>query len=445
MFTDTATAIEAGPVALARIDALRSRAPNSLGRVLSVSAHACYLDVGGWLLLLSHTLRAGPMTVRVTPVSKLPDVSPFLSIAVGDAVRLSQTTLTVADQLEVQCKSMVSSDGCHVLQYKSASIDARLNMALVQQLLFDARVKSPVAVAVATAAMQIPVLSESAAAEMNGNTTGNTGCSTDYVVSNDAGNDGGNDTGNGNDSGNDVGNDTGNGINATTSAANDTACQSNNKNGSNITQAITRYISEEITLLHHWLVDALTLAGPTRQPPLGLLGAGHGLTPAGDDCLAGVVLMLQMTNQQRVADRLIHEIQQQVVHRTHAVSAELLKLCCQGYANAALLRAMAKLHQTGYTSGPQNQTRIKPNRAVLGVSERQPTGQIATNCETKSGERSGFTGRDALSSEIGLEFDALGHSSGWDTFAGVALVALISGQKHPHGAVTHSSTEALRC
>ena len=428
MFTDTATAIEAGPVALARIDALRSRAPNSMGRVLSVSAHACYLDLGGWLLLLSDTLGAGPITVRVTPASKLPDVSPFLSIAVGDTVMLSQTTLTVADQLEVQCKSMASSSGCHVLQYKSESIEARLNLALVQQLLLDARVESSVAVAVATAAMQIPVLSESAAAEMTGNTTSGTGCSTD-----DLRNGAGNDTRNGN------------GINATMSAANDTACQSNNKNGSNITQAITRYISEEITLLHHWLVDAITLAGPTRQPPLGLLGAGHGLTPAGDDCLAGVVLMLQMTNQQRVADRLIHEIQQQVVHRTHAVSAELLKLCCQGYANAALLRAMAKLHQTGYTSGPQNQTRIKPNRAVWGVSERQPTGQIATNCETKSGERSGFTGRNALSSEIGLEFDALGHSSGWDTFAGVALVALISGQKHPHGAVTHSSTEALRC
>lgn len=99
---------------------------------------------------------------------------------------------------------------------------------------------------------------------------------------------------------------------------------------------------------------------------LGLLGLGPGLTPAGDDLLAG--LLVGLSARPDLRDPLAAAIQRQVPARTTWLSAELLRLAAAGLAAPAVVavadalaghgdddavpRALPALLAVGHTSGP---------------------------------------------------------------------------------------------
>lgn len=99
---------------------------------------------------------------------------------------------------------------------------------------------------------------------------------------------------------------------------------------------------------------------------LGLLGLGPGLTPAGDDLLAG--LLVGLSDRPDVRDPLAAAVQRHAPARTTWLSAELLRLAAAGLAapavvavadalaghadDDALPRALPALLAVGHTSGP---------------------------------------------------------------------------------------------
>ena len=99
---------------------------------------------------------------------------------------------------------------------------------------------------------------------------------------------------------------------------------------------------------------------------LGLLGLGPGLTPAGDDLLAG--LLVGLSARPDLRDPLAAAVQRHAPARTTWLSAELLRLAAAGLAapavvavadalaghggDDALPRALPALLAVGHTSGP---------------------------------------------------------------------------------------------
>lgn len=97
-----------------------------------------------------------------------------------------------------------------------------------------------------------------------------------------------------------------------------------------------------------------------------LLGLGPGLTPAGDDLLAG--LLVGLAGEPDLRDPLAAAVARQGARRTTWLSCELLRLAADGHAvpavvavadalaghgdDAALDRALPALLAVGHTSGP---------------------------------------------------------------------------------------------
>jgi hypothetical protein len=116
---------------------------------------------------------------------------------------------------------------------------------------------------------------------------------------------------------------------------------------------------------------AAAAVGPLAPDPgwdrlvLGLLGLGPGLTPAGDDLLAGLLVGLSARTDLR--DPLASAVQRHAPTRTTWLSAELLRLAAAGLAapavvavadalaghgsDDALRRALPALLAVGHTSG----------------------------------------------------------------------------------------------
>ena len=132
----------------------------------------------------------------------------------------------------------------------------------------------------------------------------------------------------------------------------------------------------QITVVRWWAphrplgaVPPGDLAGPSPRWDgfvLGLLGRGPGLTPAGDDLLAG--LLLGLAGSAELRDPLAAAVIRQAPERTSWLSAELLRHAAAGagvpaavaVADAmaghgppdALTRALPALLAVGHTSGP---------------------------------------------------------------------------------------------
>lgn len=139
---------------------------------------------------------------------------------------------------------------------------------------------------------------------------------------------------------------------------------------------VVRAAAPAIEALAEWL------AGRSEQGlPLWavekLLGLGPGLTPSGDDFLAGVLLALHHLARHREAEPLAQAIHARAQLATVEVSAAYLRCAARGLAAEPLHRAFAA-------------------------------------CATADDEAI----RAALDS-----FDGLGHSSPWDTLAGYAVAA----------------------
>ena len=126
---------------------------------------------------------------------------------------------------------------------------------------------------------------------------------------------------------------------------------------------------------------------PPRFPPrevLALVGAGPGLTPAGDDLLAGALLALRRLHAPTLAAALWRRLSPALATRTHPFSAAQLALAADGECAATVQRLLDALF------------------------ECPGTGSASTT--------------DERTRSLGERLDAIGASSGHDLAAGIALV-----------------------
>ena len=84
----------------------------------------------------------------------------------------------------------------------------------------------------------------------------------------------------------------------------------------------------------------------------GLLGLGTGLTPEGDDVLAGLLVTLAAAPATRLLARGLGEVIASQVNRTTTLSAALLRDAADGFAVPALVDLVDALHETHEAGRP---------------------------------------------------------------------------------------------
>ena len=88
-----------------------------------------------------------------------------------------------------------------------------------------------------------------------------------------------------------------------------------------------------VPALSEWLDDALAGGhASTPAPVTGLLGAGRGLTPSGDDCIVGVLVALHALGERGVAASIVRMVARHAPRRTSRLSAAHLDAACAGEA-----------------------------------------------------------------------------------------------------------------
>lgn len=110
-----------------------------------------------------------------------------------------------------------------------------------------------------------------------------------------------------------------------------------------ILRARRRVLSEPLAGRLARLGRALRARRHVGQQPAALVGLGEGLTPAGDDVLAGVLLALRHLGRPACADSLWESIAECVPRRTTALSATLLASAAQGDAIPQVVDLLAAL------------------------------------------------------------------------------------------------------
>jgi len=145
-------------------------------------------------------------------------------------------------------------------------------------------------------------------------------------------------------------------------------------------QALAEAAAPGIAALNTWLGSAVGGGNAHDSPPQPvekLIGLGPGLTPSGDDFLGGVLIALRAFGWPDVSDTMGRWLLRRANTRTHAISYAHLRCAADGAGAAVLHDALAAL--------------MSPGAPGLGAR------------------------LDAVA--------AMGHSSGWDALAGMALVA----------------------
>ena len=134
--------------------------------------------------------------------------------------------------------------------------------------------------------------------------------------------------------------------------------------------------ARSVPALERWIGDALHGRGASVPPPVaGLLGTGRGLTPSGDDCIAGALVALHAFGERTVAASLSRAVARHAPRRTSRLSAAHLAAACAG-------EAIEPVHE-----------------AIRAIAGGAPPGDAL----------------DAL--------ERFGHGSGFDALAGVLLAA----------------------
>ena len=112
------------------------------------------------------------------------------------------------------------------------------------------------------------------------------------------------------------------------------------------------------------LAQDLAAAALTNQPVApflrSLVGAGRGLTPSGDDAIAGVVLALRAAGRLRAVDRVGSHLGP-LLDRTTSVSAALLRAAVDGYAVPEVVALLA-------APGPSPDPRLLERVLAIGHS-----------------------------------------------------------------------------
>jgi hypothetical protein len=124
--------------------------------------------------------------------------------------------------------------------------------------------------------------------------------------------------------------------------------------------------SPTIAALRRWVAAAL--AGlPAPVPDVAALaGLGPGLTPSGDDFLAGIMVGLHYSGHAEIAARLAARVLPAVIQGSNVISAAHVKCAAQGQASKTLFDTLGSLadpdsqhlethldavHAIGHTSG----------------------------------------------------------------------------------------------
>lgn len=152
-----------------------------------------------------------------------------------------------------------------------------------------------------------------------------------------------------------------------------------NHDQGSIDSAFKRFSTPLLQALIIWLDQAMRGARVEQEPAESikkLLGAGPGLTPSGDDLLAGVLLALRISGQLNALQQLWEHLEPAISYRTNRISAALLYQAAQGRAGEFALTAIQMY--------------------------------ISTN--------------DLNESDLSRVLTCMGETSGWDMFAGVLLV-----------------------
>jgi hypothetical protein len=142
-----------------------------------------------------------------------------------------------------------------------------------------------------------------------------------------------------------------------------------------------------------YLEQLLGGAATSRDPKIDaariapLLGLGPGLTPSGDDFLAGVLVARSLTERARLRDRLWQAVEPLLTHHTSDISHAHLAAAAEGFGGAALHELLCAI--------------------LAGATDTKPPAIAAVT--------------------------AIGHTSGWDALAG-AISAL-----RTHNPLTASS------
>ena len=158
-----------------------------------------------------------------------------------------------------------------------------------------------------------------------------------------------------------------------------------------IEHGLRRQSAAPLKKLKRWLAqaDSACPAGVAE-----LLGAGPGLTPAGDDLLAGVMLALHENDQPGMACTLWQVLEPALATRTHAISAAHLRMAAKGQCSEPVRQLLTLLWAD------------EPEDSVSDVRASALTVQTLA--------------------------DSIGGSSGWDTLAGISLVASAHTYAHAH-------------
>lgn len=115
-----------------------------------------------------------------------------------------------------------------------------------------------------------------------------------------------------------------------------------------------------------------------------LLGAGPGLTPAGDDLLAGVLLALHCIGRADLAHSIWTVLEPQLERRTNAISGAHLRMAARGQCSECMLLMLEQFTDAGTKDSSDDAVRVAHKVQALA--------------------------------------NKMGASSGWDTLAGMSLV-----------------------
>lgn len=91
------------------------------------------------------------------------------------------------------------------------------------------------------------------------------------------------------------------------------------------------------------LAAAALAGGPVAALLRGLVGAGQGLTPSGDDAVSGVLLVLRSAGQLDAVGRIASDLRP-LLTRTTSISAALLRAAAEGYAVPEVVTLVEAVH-----------------------------------------------------------------------------------------------------
>ena len=166
-----------------------------------------------------------------------------------------------------------------------------------------------------------------------------------------------------------------------------------NTGSGTIDASLVRHSLPALKSLYHWLESALRMPAKECQQSISqlhtLMGAGPGLTPSGDDLLAGVMLALHRLQRADLAESLWRELEPHMLNRTNAISGAHLRMAALGQCSELILSLLACLFKD----------------AVFNE----------TGCHNTADAQ-------LMATDIQLQANSIGASSGWDMLAGMSMV-----------------------